>query len=1478
MDISSDGPVKTLSYKRLKILHLKYDLHVLLNGAREQTASQDDPRDFGNVMKVDTHVHLSAAMTSKHLLDFIRGKLRSSSYDVVARNKETGVESTLENVFNKLGIDVDSFTLNSLDTRADNTFQRFDHFNAKYNPFGKSELREVFLKSSNFIGGRYYAELTQQLYDKLEKSKHVAAEYRVSIYGSNAREWDELAKWVITHRLYSDRQRWLIQIPRIYSIFRKSDSLQNFEGLIRNIFGPLFEVTINPSSHPELHAFLNQVSGFDSVDDESRPERKFDGLVAETTPDKWSSDENPPYAYYSYYFWANIVALNTLRVSKGWKTFDFRPHAGESGDIEHLASSYLLATNINHGINLDKAIPLQYLYYLSQVGLAVSPLSNNSLFLEYALNPFPKFFKRGLNVSLSTDDPLQFHHTEQPLIEEYATAAQKWELSDGDLSEIARNSILQSGFEHAKKKRWLGEHYLEPGIKGNDISFSNVPNIRISFRQDNWNAEMAFLKKSAATDVKMMETPKDVISHMSHVALSQPSFNESEQDACRMIESAFLSKEKYELPTLTVQEMKQGPDHSATHHYFRLVRGVIHVFEGAIINGKQFVAPEPMISMESIAPFDEFESDLADMVRAFKHSIVVAFASDRLRLLDNKFGFHTLLNGALEKELMRSIPTDFAHITKVDNHIRLQYSMLARHFIKFVKNKVKKHGSDVVINSNGRSVTLASLYTALNIPIDNLTVDALYVRTESGLTQMEDASIGSFVYPTTEILDSNLSSQYYGRSYPPEIAAAFSQVASSSSSSSAGHANAQSTPQSHTHSSSALHNLLRKSSGAGLIVKDKTASSNATMNIHVTTGGGGGGNAQQQQGDLDKLLLDDSYTPPLSRASLGDTYDIRGTSTEIPPPHHQQQQQQEQRYYGEPQHQLDALITTPVASPMEMVGADTYQRRRSLSGGDGGAGATKEPTPVRATTAAAAEAEAGSTANANNSTPSAHRFFPPSSSSTSSHSQQQQQQKQKQQQQQQPARAHHHIQTSSYDLPVATSSPSASTSPFSNNNNRATAASESAATAAALMMDTPKMSQAAHTSASAASAPATSSSSGARTHSPIHSFSPASNHGQDLSSTALWHLYNLFLMSDNDIEGRYFAELSREVFVKRSRNPHILHEFRLIFIGRNRHEWDRLAKWVVANELTSPLVQWIIELPPSYAHLRKRGMIHNLQEYLDNLFIPLLEVSKDPALHPELAQIMPNISGFFVPHVPQQGSDQKVEHMSPLSYARPDQPPLTYLMYYYWANLYTLNAFRKTKRLHCLALRASTDTSAHSVPKAALFCLTSVIHNADLVLRNSPVLTYLCYLAQQGLTISPLASNARISHYNESLFMALFKQGHKVSLSSDNPLQLHMTNEPLNEEYAIASHMWKLSNCDLSEIARNSVLISGFSFTEKSERIGETFYVTGVQGNDSAKTNIPNIRIAYREATLVEELKHLKSGSLSRTPSNADLQSYYAPD
>lgn len=62
----------------------KFNLHLMLNADREFLAQKSAPhRDFYNVRKVDTHVHHSACMNQKHLLRFIKSKLRKEPDEVI---------------------------------------------------------------------------------------------------------------------------------------------------------------------------------------------------------------------------------------------------------------------------------------------------------------------------------------------------------------------------------------------------------------------------------------------------------------------------------------------------------------------------------------------------------------------------------------------------------------------------------------------------------------------------------------------------------------------------------------------------------------------------------------------------------------------------------------------------------------------------------------------------------------------------------------------------------------------------------------------------------------------------------------------------------------------------------------------------------------------------------------------------------------------------------------------------------------------------------------------------------------------------------------------------------------------------------------------------------------------------------------------------------------------------------------------------
>ncbi|GAA5980734.1 hypothetical protein JCM5350_006368 [Sporobolomyces pararoseus] len=481
LSVISDGPAKSFAWRRLRYLESKWNLYVLLNEYRELAEMKRvSHRDFYNVRKVDTHIHHSASMNQKHMLRFIKSKMKRCPEEVVIFRD--GRHLTLRQVFESLNLTAYDLSIDTLDMHAhQDSFHRFDKFNLKYNPLGESRLREIFLKTDNYIEGRYLAEITKELFADMQQSKYQMAEYRISIYGRNTEEWDKLAKWIVKNELFSDNVRWLIQIPRLYDVFKKSGGVKDFEEVVRNIFQPLFEVTADPSSHPELHVFLQRVVGFDSVDDESKAERRLYRKFP--LPKDWNTTQNPPYAYWLYYLFSNITSLNNWRHERGFNTFWLRPHAGEAGDTDHLTSAFLTSHSISHGILLRKVPALQYLFYLKQIGIAMSPLSNNALFLTYERNPLPNFFRTGLNVSLSTDDPLQFHFTKEPLLEEYSVAAQIYKLSPADMCELARNSCAQSGFEMEIKRHWLGPDWYKAGVHGNLIHKTNVPNLRAEYRQ-----------------------------------------------------------------------------------------------------------------------------------------------------------------------------------------------------------------------------------------------------------------------------------------------------------------------------------------------------------------------------------------------------------------------------------------------------------------------------------------------------------------------------------------------------------------------------------------------------------------------------------------------------------------------------------------------------------------------------------------------------------------------------------------------------------------------------------------------------------------------------------------------------------------------------------------------------------------------------------------------------------------------------------
>jgi AMP deaminase len=491
-EIVDNVHVKKLSYRRLKVLEDKFRLHHAVSHSIEASGSEDKAgssnRDFYQTCKVDTNVRMENGMTARQLLNFILTKAHQNADDIVC-HREGQEPQTLRQLLHDMSIDPAHLTVDDLNVQVDNAagLNRL-----AFTPEGRDQLLTLLLKTDNEMKGRYFAELTKLTFEQFKRDQFTFAENRLPIYGASENEWDLLSTWFDTHGMACFNNRWMIQIPRIYSYLHSKGRVKSFLQFIDNIFHPLWAVSLHPSKHPRLFHFLNHISGFDCVEDERISEMSLTEKLP--PPQEWTTAKEPPYNYYLYYLWANLRTLNEFRMQRNFSTFSFRPSCGEAGSIDHLLGGMLLANGISYGINLRLDPAVQYLYYLTQVGIAVSPLSNNTKLLEYLDNPFPEFFRRGLNVSLSTDSPLQYHHTQEPLIEEYSIASKVWKLSPTDMCEVARNSVRQSGFSHEFKQSMLGPLYFLSSSAGNDEAKTHLSSVRVAYRWETYHTEMSLLE------------------------------------------------------------------------------------------------------------------------------------------------------------------------------------------------------------------------------------------------------------------------------------------------------------------------------------------------------------------------------------------------------------------------------------------------------------------------------------------------------------------------------------------------------------------------------------------------------------------------------------------------------------------------------------------------------------------------------------------------------------------------------------------------------------------------------------------------------------------------------------------------------------------------------------------------------------------------------------------------------------------------
>lgn len=114
LDVCADGPSKSFAFRRLQYLEGQFNMYILLNEYQETADSKRVPhRDFYNVRKVDTHVHHSACMNQKHLLRFIKSKMKKCPDEVVLFRDDRHL--TLAEVFESINLTAYDLSIDTLD-------------------------------------------------------------------------------------------------------------------------------------------------------------------------------------------------------------------------------------------------------------------------------------------------------------------------------------------------------------------------------------------------------------------------------------------------------------------------------------------------------------------------------------------------------------------------------------------------------------------------------------------------------------------------------------------------------------------------------------------------------------------------------------------------------------------------------------------------------------------------------------------------------------------------------------------------------------------------------------------------------------------------------------------------------------------------------------------------------------------------------------------------------------------------------------------------------------------------------------------------------------------------------------------------------------------------------------------------------------------------------------------------------------------
>lgn len=419
--------------RRLAALRGLFDAHRALNAEAEE----QEALSLEHSARVDTCIQLARALPPGRLLALFRQKADTDQEEGDDEDNEL-IQSLLKDLgripgIKDLTIDADA------PVPAMNT------------------LPNLFSCTSNAANGKYLQEIARQSIQLLDSTSalncgETYAEYRLPLL-AEAGAWADLAKWYQDLDVESDRMNWVIHLPQlVFSSLKDNRTVMSFGELLSNIFGPLLKLakghhSIKAEDQENIEQLLARSVAIEVTSSEANVVPL--GAEEDKDPADWTHTSSPPFVYQLYHVWTRLKSLNSCLVAAEPELKQLELRAGANAP-DGLTCAYMLgAASVTKCASLASHAPLQYLFSLDEVGVAVSLCSERSLggAGQAGHAALDKLFRAGVRVSLCTEDPSVSHQCDDCLGQEYGLARTLLGLSSADLAELARNSCATSSFE-----------------------------------------------------------------------------------------------------------------------------------------------------------------------------------------------------------------------------------------------------------------------------------------------------------------------------------------------------------------------------------------------------------------------------------------------------------------------------------------------------------------------------------------------------------------------------------------------------------------------------------------------------------------------------------------------------------------------------------------------------------------------------------------------------------------------------------------------------------------------------------------------------------------------------------------------------------------------------------------------------------------------------------------------------------------------